>query len=255
MVAILLLKMHRPPVAPPRKRYASCIPFAADLYLLPGERSAHIVTHRTPPVRQAQNDGYSSFRSWKDGRGQSSPTWIHSASSPPANLSSTSFSSMSSRGSWSSLFNTSNVRQLIGSSLDPTRDGGQTTEPTSSSNSTGTVPAPAHGEGDPAGIPVPHRNGGRKISDVSVDSSRGGARAAKSDSPLHPSPSPAARFDVVGTARSLGSAAAAPPMAGGNGRRRTFSQVAKGARYTHTAALQHKSVVFVDLQYELQQDP
>jgi hypothetical protein len=176
------------------------------------------VTHLVSPVRQSQNDGYPTIRSWKDGRGQS-PTWVHPASSPVANLS---LSSMSSRGSWSSLFNTSNVRQLIGNSLDAAREGGHT-EPT----------AP---EGDPAGIPVPG-NRGRKISDI--DSPR--ARPSKPDSPQRLSPGP--RVDI-GTARSLGSSSSIA----GQARRLTFSQVAK-ARH---AAVQ-KSVVVVDLQHELEQ--
>jgi hypothetical protein len=130
---------------------------------------------------------------------------------------------MSSRGSWSSLFNTSNVRQLIGNSLDAAREGGHT-EPT----------AP---EGDPAGIPVPG-NRSRKFSDI-IDSPR--ARPSKPDSPQRLSPAP--RVDI-GIARSLGSSSSIA----GQPRRLTFSQVAK-ARH---AAVQ-KSVVVVDLQHEQQQ--
>jgi hypothetical protein len=180
------------------------------------------MAHRTPPVWQPQNDGFLSFSAWKDDRARS-PTWAYPPSSPVANFPSTSISSISSRGSWSSLFNTSNVRQLIGSSFDPPRDGGHG-EPT------------AH-EGGLAGIPVPG-NRNRKFNDI--DPSR--ARPAKSDSPQPLSPT--SRVDV-GATRSLGSA---PSMAG-QGRRPTFSQVAK-ARHTTV----HKSVVVVDLQYELQQE-
>ncbi len=215
MVAILLLKAHRP-VVPPRKRLASCVSLTSNV--LSEEYSpAHAITHRTPGW-QPQNDGFLSFRSsWKDGRVQS-PTWAYPASSPVANFASTSISSMSSRGSWSSLFNTNNVRQLIGSSFDPPRDGGHG-EPT------------AHEGGGLAGIPVPG-NRSRKFSDI--ESPR--TRQAKSDSPQPLSP----------TSRSLGSAA--PSMAG-QGRRPTFSQIAKARRTTV-----HKSVVVVDLQRELQQE-
>jgi WD repeat-containing protein 59 len=178
------------------------------------------VTHRPSPVRQSQNDVYPTIRSWKDGRGQS-PTWVHPASSPVANFPSISLSSMSSRGSWSSLFNTSNVRQLIGSSFDPAREGGHT-EPTAQ-------------EGDPAGIPVPG-NRSRKFSDL--DSPRRGV--SKPDSPQRLSPTP--RVDI-GVARSLGSV---PPI-GAQLRRPTFSQIAKARHGTS-----QKSVVFVDL---LQQGP
>jgi hypothetical protein len=135
-------------------------------------------------------------------------------------------SSMSSRGSWSSLFNTSNVRQLIGSSLDAARDSGHTES--------------AIQEGDPVGIPVPG-NRRRKISDF--DSPR--ARPAKSDSPQHHCPVLHGLMLAL-LAHSLGSAA---PIAG-QGRRPTFSQIAKAK---HTTAM-HKSVVVVDLQHELQQE-
>jgi len=207
MVAILVLKTHRR-VELPRE-----------------DSPVHAMTHRTPPGRQPQNDGLLSFRSsWKDSRVQS-PTWAYPASSPVANFASTSISSMSSRGSWSSLFNTNNVRHLIGSSFDPTRDGGHG-EPT------------AHEGGGLAGIPVPG-NRSQKFSDI--DSPR--PRPSKSDSPQPLSPT--SRADVS-AARSLGSVA--PPMAG-QGRRPTFSQVAK-ARHT----IVHKSVVVVDLQHELEQE-
>lgn len=183
------------------------------------------MTHRTPSGRQPQNDGFLSLRSsWKEGRVQS-PTWAYPASSPVANFASTSISSMSSRGSWSSLFNTNNVRHLIGSSLDPTRDSGHG-EPTT------------HEGGGLTGIPVPGSRS-RKFSDI--DPSR--PRPSKSDSPQPLSPT--SRADV-GATRSLGSVA---PSMTGQGRRPTFSQVAK-ARHI----IVHKSVVVVDLQHELQKE-
>ncbi|KAI9464767.1 hypothetical protein F5148DRAFT_1276407 [Russula earlei] len=222
MVAVLLLKISRP-VAPSRTFSGSCAPLTVD-FSKGGSFRAHAVIHRTPPARQPQNDGYVAFRPCKDGRRQSSPPWMNTTSSPPGNIASTSFTSISSRGSWSSLFNTGNVRQLIGSSPDAAREGGQQqTEPTP--------------DGDLAGIPVP-KNYSRKFGDV--DSPQ--LRPTKSDSPQRLSPS--ARFDV-GSARSLGSTT---PTAG-RGRRPTFSQVAK-ARHTTV----HKSVVFVDPQPELQQE-
>jgi hypothetical protein len=181
------------------------------------------MTQRTPPGWQPQNDGFLSFSSWKDDRGRS-PTWAYPPSSPlaAANFASTSISSISSRGSWSSLFNTNNVRQLIGSSFDPPRDGGHG-EP------------PAH-EGGLAGIPVPG-NRNRKLNDIDPR-----ARPTKSDSPQPLSPT--SRVDV-GATRSLGST----PSMVGQGRRPTFSQVAKARHITV-----HKSVVVVDLQHELQQE-
>ncbi|KAI0300131.1 hypothetical protein B0F90DRAFT_1725223 [Multifurca ochricompacta] len=204
MLAVVLLKMHRPS-APSRE-----------------SSTTHAVTHRAALVRQTLSDGYLTFRSWKDGRGQSrSPTWVHPASSPAANFPSVSLSSMSSRGSWSSLFNTGNVRQLIGNSHDTAKDNGHTET-----------------EGDPAGIPVPG-NRSRKFSDI--ESPR--ARPAKPDSPLRLSPAPRLLTDVS-IARSPGSA----PETAAQGRRPTFSQVAKAK---HPAV--HKSVVVVDLQHELQQ--
>ncbi|SRR5258708_10728658 len=184
------------------------------------------MTHRTPPGWQPQNNGLLSFRSsWKDNRVQS-PTWAYPASSPVANFASTSISSLSSRGSWSSLFNTNNVRQLIGNSFDPSRDGGH------GENT-------AHeGGGGLTGIPVPG-NRSRKFSDI--DSPR--PRPSKSDSPQPLSPT--SRADV-GATRSLGSTA---PSMTGQGRRPTFSQVAKARHVTV-----HKSVVVVDLQHEQQQE-
>lgn len=180
------------------------------------------MAHHASPVRQSQNDVYPTIRAWKDGRGQS-PTWVHPVS-PVANSAPISFSSMSSRGSWSSLFNTSNVRQLIGSSLDVPREGGHS-EPT------------AH-EADPAGIPVPG-NRSRKLSDI--DFPRG--RPSKPDSPQRLSPAP--RGDI-GIARSLGSASTMAVHV----RRPTFSQVAKAR---HVAV--QKTVIVVDLQHEPQQGP
>ena len=132
---------------------------------------------------------------------------------------------MSSRGSWSSLFNTSNVRHLIGSSLDPTRESGHG-EPT------------AYEGGGLTGIPVPGSRS-RKFNDI--DPSR--PRPSKSDSPQPLSPT--SRADV-GATRSLGSVA---PSMTGQGRRPTFSQVAK-ARHI----IVHKSIVVVDLQHELQKE-
>lgn len=178
------------------------------------------MTHRTPPVWQPQNDGFLSFRSWKDGRVQS-PTWTYPVSSPAANFASTSISSLSSRGSWSSLFNTNNVRQLIGNSFDPPRDGGH-------------GDPPAH-EGSLGAIPVPGKRN-RKISDI--ESPR--ARPTKSDSPQPLSPT----SRDVGATRGLGPV----PVMALQGRRPTFSQVAKARHAVH------KTVVVVDLRHELQQE-
>jgi hypothetical protein len=124
---------------------------------------------------------------------------------------------MSSRGSWSSLFN-SNVRQLIGSGADPARDSGNTEPATNDSNF--------------EGIPVPGKRS-RKFSGE-VDYPR--ARPA-----LSPRLSPGTRPDV-GITHSLGSPSM-PILA----RRLTFSQVARAKHHTV-----HKSVVVVDLQHEVQ---
>jgi hypothetical protein len=128
---------------------------------------------------------------------------------------------MSSRGSWSSLFN-SNVRQLIGSGADPARENGHTD--------------PATHDGDSEGIPVPGRRS-RKFSG-DVDYPR--ARPALSPQRL----SPGIRPDVS-TARSPGSG----PLMPGQGRPLTFSQVARAKHQTV-----HKSVIVVDLQHEVQQE-
>jgi hypothetical protein len=124
---------------------------------------------------------------------------------------------MSSRGSWSSLFN-SNVRQLIGSGVDPARDTGNT--------------EPVTNDGGFEGIPVPGKCS-RKFSGE-VDYPR--ARPA-----LSPHLSPGTRPDV-GITHSLGS-----PSMPKLGRRLTFSQVARAKHHTV-----QKSVVVVDLQHEVQ---
>lgn len=185
-------------------------------------------------IRQQLSDGYFTPRSWKDGPGQPrsprSPTWVHPASSPAANFPSVSLSSMSSRGSWSSLFNTNNVRQLIGSGADTARD-----------NNGGHAELPTHEE-DPAGIPVPGTgNRRRKISDV--DSPR--MRPAKSDSPQRHSPALRLLPDVGGVARIPGLAS---PLAAQGGRL-TFSQVARAKQVTV-----HKFIEVKDSQRELQQE-
>ena len=177
-------------------------------------------------IRQQISDGYFTPRSWKEGPSQPrSPTWVHPASSPAANFPSVSLSSMSSRGSWSSLFNTNNVRQLIGSGIDMARDNGHAELSTH--------------EEDPAGIPVPG-NRRRKFSDV--DSPR--IRHAKSDSPQRHSPALRLLPDV-GAPRIPGSAS---PLAA-QGSRPTFSQVAKARQVTV-----HKSIEVKDSQRELQQE-
>jgi hypothetical protein len=174
--------------------------------------------------QQVSSDGYFA-RSWKDGPSQPrSPTWVHPASSPATNFPSVSLSSMSSRGSWSSLFNTNNMRQLIGSGADSlARDNGHAELPTH--------------EEDPAGIPVPG-NRRRKFSDVDSPTRM---RPAKSDSPQRHSPALRLLPDV-GPARAPGSPS---PLAG----RPTFSQVARAKQATV-----HKSIEVKDSQRELQQE-
>ncbi|KAH9061149.1 hypothetical protein EDB87DRAFT_1722223, partial [Lactarius vividus] len=208
MLAIVLLKMHLP-IAPREKH------------------PAQDITLRPPMIRQQLSDGYFTPRSWKEGSQPRSPTWVHSASSPAAGFPSVSLSSMSSRGSWSSLFGTSNMRQLIGSGADTARD----------NNGHAELQLPTHEE-DPAGIPVPG-NRRRKFSDV--DSPR--IRHAKSDSPQRRTP--ALRLPDVVAARIPGLAS---PLAA-QGPRPTFSQVAKAKHATV-----HKSIEVKDSQRELQQD-
>lgn len=179
-------------------------------------------------IRQQLSDGSFTPRSWKDGPSQPrSPTWVHPASSPATNFPSVSLSSMSSRGSWSSLFNTNNMRQLIGSGADTARDNGHAELPTTH-------------EEDPAGIPVPG-NRRRKFSDVDSPTR---LRPPKPDSPQrHP---PALRLlPDVGASRIPGSPSPLAPQGG----RLTFSQVAKAKQATV-----HRSIEVKDLQRELQQE-
>lgn len=179
-------------------------------------------------IRQQLSDGSFTPRSWKDGPSQPrSPTWVHPASSPATNFPSVSLSSMSSRGSWSSLFNTNNMRQLIGSGVDTARDNGHAELPTTH-------------EEDPAGIPVPG-NRRRKFSDVDSPTR---LRPPKPDSPQrHP---PALRLlPDVGASRIPGSPSPLAPQGG----RLTFSQVAKAKQATV-----HRSIEVKDSQRELQQE-
>ena len=223
MLAIILLKMHVPS-APPRKLSALFI----YLLLTPaGEKPSQDIIHHPPMIRQQHSDGYYTPRSWKDGPSQPrSPTWVHPASSPATNFPSVSLSSMSSRGSWSSLFNTNNVRQLIGSGIDTARDSGHAELPTH--------------EEDPAGIPVPG-NRRRKISDIDSPTR---LRPTKSDSPQRHSPALRLLPDV-GMARIPGTLSPLAPQ----GARPTFSQVARAKQVTV-----HKSIEVKDLQRELQQE-
>lgn len=207
MLAIILLKMHVP-ITPTREK-----PPPQD------------IIHHPPMIRQQLSDGYYTPRSWKDGSSQPrSPTWVHPASSPATNFPSVSLSSMSSRGSWSSLFNTNNVRQLIGSGIDTARDSGHAELPTH--------------EEDPAGIPVPG-NRRRKVSDVDSPTR---LRPTKSDSPQRHAPALRLLPDV---ARMPGTLSPLAPQ----GVRPTFSQVARAKQVTV-----HKSIEVKDLQSELQQE-
>ncbi|KAF8265297.1 hypothetical protein EI94DRAFT_1736236 [Lactarius quietus] len=200
MLAIILLKMHVP-IAPPR------------------EKPLQDIIHHPPMIRQQLSDGYYTPRSWKDGPSQPrSPTWGHPASSPATNFPSVSLSSMSSRGSWSSLFNTNNVRQLIGSGIDSARDNGHSELPTR--------------EEDPAGIPVPG-NRRRKFSDVDSPTR---LRPAKSDSPQRHTPALRLLPDV-GAPRMPGSLSPLAP------------QVARAKQVT-----MHKTIEVKDSQRELQQE-
>ena len=222
MLAVILLKMHVP---------TPCKPSALYKYLsnpLSGEKlPAQDIIHHAPVIRQQLSDGYYTPRSWKDGPSQPrSPTWVHPASSPVANFPSVSLSSMSSRGSWSSLFNTNNVRQLIGSGIDTARDNGHSELPTH--------------EEDPAGIPVPGTRR-RKFSDVDSPTR---LRPAKSDSPQRHTPALRLLPDV-GAVRFPGS----PSPLALQGARPTFSQVARAKQVTV-----HKLIEVKDSQRELQEE-
>ena len=225
MLAIILLKMHVP-LAPTRK--ISALSKKNNLKPLSGEKLPALdITNYPPIIQQQLSDGYYTPRSWKDGSSlPRSPTWVHPASSPVTNFPSVSLSSMSSRGSWSSLFNTNNVRQLIGSGIDTVRDNGHSELPTH--------------EEDPAGIPVPG-NRRRKVSDVDSPTRM---RPAKSDSPQRHTPALRLLPDV-GVTRVPGSPSPLAPQ----GVRPTFSQVARAKQVTV-----HKTIEVKDSQRELQQE-
>lgn len=81
----------------------------------------------TPPLRSGHPDGfdYFSMRSRMDRDSLKSPVWPRLPSASPKILNSTPSisSSASSRGSWSSLFNTGTMRQLMGGVQDTIKDG------------------------------------------------------------------------------------------------------------------------------------
>ncbi|KAI0258544.1 hypothetical protein BC834DRAFT_835341 [Gloeopeniophorella convolvens] len=182
------------------------------------------ITPRPPIGRQLSSNEYFTFRLWKDRRGQPrSPSWAHPASSPVANFASTSLSSMSSRGSWSSLFNAGNVRQLIGGSYDTSKDS-------------------VHGdsssyEADLGGIPVPESQSRR-----SGDHDFPRAMPHKPDSPHRVSPA-IRHLSESSSTRNAGSVHSVA-----TGRRPTFSQVARAKQ-----SVVRRSVRVVDLGDELQQ--
>jgi hypothetical protein len=179
-------------------------------------------------IRQQLSDGYYTPRSWKDGPSQPrSPTWVHPASSPATNFPSVSLSSMSSRGSWSSLFNTNNVRQLIGSGIDTARDSGHSLSYRRTKRILQASPCPETRR--------------RKFSDVDSPTR---LRPTKSDSPQRHTPALRLLPDV-GAARMPGTLS---PLAL-QGARPTFSQVARAKQFTV-----HKSIEVKDSQRELQEE-
>ncbi|KAI0029908.1 hypothetical protein K488DRAFT_55342 [Vararia minispora EC-137] len=70
-----------------------------------------------PPISRTPSGDYFTHRRRSSRVAPLSPGWPRATSSPVANMS-TSVGSVSSRGSWSSLFHTSNMRQLVGATAE-----------------------------------------------------------------------------------------------------------------------------------------
>ncbi|THH10378.1 hypothetical protein EW146_g8386 [Bondarzewia mesenterica] len=115
------------------------------------EKSLAVRVFSPPAISRAPSNDYFALRRRRDTfRGPPlSPLWARPASSPTANPISTSLSSLSSRGSWSSLFNTGSMRQLMAGVPESHTESSQLQ--TSQSNL----------EKETAAIPVPG-GGGRK---------------------------------------------------------------------------------------------
>ena len=125
MVAVILLKMYHSPHVIRMLDHKMLSTFIADTSSDKESPSVRVISPPTPAIpRVATGDYFAVVRRRKDNRAPPlSPVWNRTASSPTANLVSTSLSSLSSRGSWSSLFNTGSMRQLMtGTQQETTRE-------------------------------------------------------------------------------------------------------------------------------------
>jgi hypothetical protein len=91
-----------------------------------------------PPMQRVPSGDYFTHRRRSSRVGPLSPGWPRTASSPTTNVS-TSLGSASSRGSWSSLFNTSSMRQLVGVAPEPQ------SAPSTRAGITDSIPVPGGG--------------------------------------------------------------------------------------------------------------
>ncbi|KAI0316197.1 hypothetical protein OF83DRAFT_1196593 [Amylostereum chailletii] len=207
ILAVLVLKMYRP--TPP---VSKCPPVRVAS------------PNASTPSSAIQRTDYFGMRR----RGvPPSPGWIRPASSPTTNVLSTSLSSLSSRGSWSSLFNTGNVRQFVSGAVETPNAANE------NANTNAIAIANAAASADVvAGIPVP--GGGRRRRTTLADSPqfRPAAPRNTSDSPRrYPSPTmkswPDAAVGANTTRLSVtfASGGHAAPTAAPRSRRPTFSQV------------------------------
>ncbi|KAI0056151.1 hypothetical protein BV25DRAFT_1814563 [Artomyces pyxidatus] len=206
ILAVLLLKMYHPPPPPEKPAVRVVSPPSAILQ------------------RTSSGEQFSTLRRRKDSRPAplSPGGWMRPASSPTTNLVSTSLSSMSSRGSWSSLFVSGSVRQLM--------TGGQDSMHLHASDqSNENLASP--------GIPVP--GGGRMTRGSDI-------RLSGSDSPLR-FPSPLKSWqETSGTSVKMPGAF---PSTVTLSRSRTYSQVAVAKTITR-----EKTLVVVDLRDDVRQE-
>ncbi|TFY55210.1 hypothetical protein EVG20_g9404, partial [Dentipellis fragilis] len=216
MLAVLLLKMykHTPP---------------------PGDKSTavRVVSPLTPGMQRTPSGDYFTLRRRKENRSTPlSPIgWHRGTPSPTTNNVSTSISSMSSRGSWSSLFNTGGMRQFMAG----VHEAKERTPEDRSDEST-------------PGIPVPGGGGRRHPHHYQL-----GSESPRSQNRATPSPQPPThpQAQMKSWPEGVGAGALRIPVVPSNAnvRRPTFSQIVSAR-----PSVMEKMMVVYDFRDSVQQE-
>ncbi|KAA1477857.1 hypothetical protein DENSPDRAFT_829305 [Dentipellis sp. KUC8613] len=223
MLAVLLLKMYKHTPTP-------------------SDRSAavRVVSPSTPGMQRAPSGDYFTLRRRKENRSTPlSPVgWHRGTPSPTTNNISTSISSMSSRGSWSSLFNTGGMRQFMAGMQEAKE---RTPEDRSDENT--------------PGIPVPG-GGGRRHQhhyQLGSESPRKKDASPRSQNRATPSPQPPAhaQAQMKSWPEGVGAGALRIPVVPSNAnvRRPTFSQIVSAR-----PSVMEKTMVVYDFRDSVQQE-